>query len=152
MEIRRVELGGKVYEARLSERFEELPDAAEIRRSVFCEEQGFVNEFDDTDSRALHCVIYLDVVPAAVGRLFAGDKAGEAHVGRVAVSAEFRGRGVGSVVMSALEQAARERGFSRVVLSAQCRAQGFYLANGYAPRGDVYSDEGCPHIEMTKEL
>ena len=31
-------------------------DAASIRKSVFMEEQGFVNEFDDVDGAAKHIV------------------------------------------------------------------------------------------------
>ena len=35
-------------------------DAASIRKSVFMEEQGFVNEFDDVDGAAKHIVLYND--------------------------------------------------------------------------------------------
>ena len=33
-------------------------DAMNIRRNVFMSEQGYKNEFDEIDNRALHIVIY----------------------------------------------------------------------------------------------
>jgi predicted GNAT family N-acyltransferase len=37
-------------------------------------------------------------------------------------------------------------------LSAQVRVKGFYEKLGYKMTGDVYDDEGVPHILMYKEL
>ena len=40
--------------------YDTLPDeAAEIRRAVFVEEQGFHNEFDEIDKRAKHIVFMI---------------------------------------------------------------------------------------------
>lgn len=44
--------------------YDRLPEeATRIRREVFMEEQGFVDEFDDVDGRALHVVAFLDARP-----------------------------------------------------------------------------------------
>ena len=41
--------------------YDRLPEeATRIRREVFMEEQGFEDEFDDMDGRALHVVAFLD--------------------------------------------------------------------------------------------
>ena len=46
--------------------YDTLPDeAAEIRRAVFVEEQGFHNEFDEIDKRAKHIVLYDNNAPWA---------------------------------------------------------------------------------------
>ena len=152
MDIRRSEIGGRLYEVRFSDDLSELPEAARIRSEVFVEEQGFENEFDVTDGTALHCVLFFEGTPAAAGRLYGGEAKDIAHIGRVAVVKSMRGTGIGSAVMNVLEQAARERGYSAVTLSAQCRAEGFYRAGGYEPEREVYYDEYCPHIRMKKKL
>ena len=152
MEIKFITKDSIGYEVRLSEELSELPEAAEIRKTVFIDEQGFENEFDEIDSRALHCLILYNGTAAAAGRLYRGEGSGEAHIGRIAAAKEFRGKGIGSLVMETLEEAARGRGYSEVSLSAQCRAENFYRSNGYSPVGGIYYDEFCPHIKMIKKL
>ena len=73
-------------------------------------------------------------------------------IGRVAVLPAFRGRHLGQAVLTALENAAREQGADRVVLSSQCAARAFYEKCGYTACGAVYYDEHCPHIRMEKAL
>lgn len=127
-------------------------DAKAIRRAVFIEEQGFINEFDEIDARARHAVIYCDGQPAATGRVFAADEPQTMTIGRVAVLPAFRGRHLGQAVLTALENAAREQGAVRTVLSSQCTARAFYEKCGYTASGAVYYDEHCPHIHMEKTL
>ena len=98
----------------------------------------------------MHCLVTKDGVPAATGRLYSED--GIAHIGRVAVVRDMRGKGLGSVVISILERYAAEKGFRTAALSAQCRVQKFYEANGYRAEGNIYYDEYCPHIMMYKTL
>ena len=126
------------------------PDAKLIREEVFVLEQGFHEEFDAIDDHAWHVVLYQDGEPVATGRTFAQD--GIYHIGRVAVRKKFRGSGLGAHVMAALETKLRDLGASRVELSAQLQAQGFYQKIGYHAQGDIYLDEHCPHICMWKDL
>ena len=74
------------------------------------------------------------------------------HIGRVAVLKKFRGMGLGAQIMKKAEEFARENKISKISLSAQKRVQGFYEKLGYKAQGDIYYDEFCPHIMMTKEL
>lgn len=129
---------------------EGAPEAAEIRKKIFVEEQGFAVEFDEIDSIAHHLVIYLDEQAVAAGRVF--EENGAAHIGRVCVLPEFRGCGVGTRVVELLEEKARELGFKTVSLSAQVRAQKFYQNLGYTAFGGVFLDEFCPHCMMKKSL
>jgi predicted GNAT family N-acyltransferase len=126
--------------------------AKDIRIAVFVAEQGFEDEFDDIDDLAWHIEIWDEDIPVAVGRMFESDKAGVYTVGRIAVINEYRRRHLGKTVMEALEDHGRKLGGIVIQLSAQCSAAGFYEKMGYAPHGEVYLDQFCPHIKMSKNL
>ena len=126
-------------------------DEVRIRTDVFVEEQGFVVEFDDDDANSKHIVLYDGDVPVAVCRIIPGED-GECHIGRIAVVREYRGKGIGSAVVTEAEDVARSMGFRESLLSAQVRAKGFYETLGYEPFGDEYLDEYCPHVMMRKRL
>lgn len=126
-------------------------DAALIRQAVFVEEQGFEKEFDKLDNTAYHLVIYKDEQPIAVGRMYFKDKT-TMILGRIAALKEYRGQKLGSKVVTALENKARELGCLETELSAQQQAQKFYEKLGYKPDGDMYYDEWCPHVTMKKIL
>lgn len=129
------------------------PPCADIRTKVFIEEQGFKEEFDDIDNKAIHILIYCDGVPCATGRLFKGeDDSFSYRIGRVAVLKPYRGRNLGARVISLLEEKCREIGGKEIILSAQCRAKGFYEKNGYSQFGEEFYEEYCPHINMKKLL
>ena len=73
-------------------------EARRIREEVFVREQGFENEFDETDQSASHLILYDGEMPVAVCRFFPGDQPGDYMVGRIAVIKECRGRNLGSPV------------------------------------------------------
>lgn len=129
---------------------EDFADAAALRQRIFVEEQGFSNEFDEIDERAIHLVIYQDGKPVATARAFveAGDPTDRYTIGRVAVIKELRQYGLGKAAMLALHEHLKANGARELVLSAQCQAQGFYSKLGYVPFGEVYLDEHCPHQSM----
>ncbi|MGN0601154.1 MAG: GNAT family N-acetyltransferase [Oscillospiraceae bacterium] len=137
-------------EIKIAKSLEALPEAKVIRRKVFIEEQGFVNEFDETDRIAYHAVVFSDNEPGATGRLFCDEKGW--HIGRVAVLPGFRGCHLGEKVMKALEDLAKRKGVQEITLSAQVQASGFYEKLGYANLGDLHMDEHCPHVTMRKAL
>lgn len=127
-------------------------DAARIRQEVFVEEQGFQVEFDDKDDLAIHIVLYDDDAPVAVCRVIPEKDGGACSIGRVAVVPDHRGMNLGAEIMAEAERQAAARGWTVVGVSAQVRARGFYERCGYTAHGDVYMDEFCPHIAMTKVL
>lgn len=45
-------------------------EAKQIRQSVFCDEQGFQNEFDDLDSVVYHMVLFDGEAPIGCARFF----------------------------------------------------------------------------------
>lgn len=129
------------------------PEAKEIRREVFIEEQGFTHEFDEVDSTALHLLLWDGEAAVATARAFPEPgKQSTWHIGRVAVRKSWRGRHLGYRLLQDLEEKLRSMGIHSVVLSAQVRVQAFYSYCGYLAEGVPYDDEGCPHITMRKFL
>ncbi|MBR6580396.1 MAG: GNAT family N-acetyltransferase [Ruminococcus sp.] len=129
----------------------EFSDAAQIRKTVFLDEQAFSYDLDDTDKIAFHAVVYNDNSPVATGRFFF-DENNTPHIGRVAVLKEYRQYGIGRYLMEILENFAAEQGAEYITLGAQVRASGFYGKLGYVEYGDIFYDEYCEHINMRKML
>ena len=127
-------------------------DALKIRITVFVEEQGFRDEFDDIDERALHLVAYDGEKAVATCRCFYESDPKVWHIGRVAVLKEYRGKGLGKQVMEEAERRISLKGGKVCELSSQCRARGFYESCGYEAEGEIYLDEGCPHVKMAKHI
>lgn len=128
----------------------ELGEAAgALRLAVFVREQGIpaALEYDGQDARSVHCVAYCDGEPAGTGRLLA-----DGHIGRMAVRADQRGRGIGRRVLEALIEVARARGDASVELSAQSRAAAFYRTQGFEPVGEPHEEAGIPHQKMRRSL
>ena len=137
-----------------------LQEAWAVRREVFIAEQG-VSEAEEIDGRdeapTTHHVLARSG-PRAVGtaRLLV-DAPGRVHIGRVAVVRAARGRGVGALLMDALEEiAAREfadpTGAVRVELSAQEEAIGFYRRLGYTIDPGRYLDARIWHQDAHKTV
>ncbi|GGY52556.1 GNAT family N-acetyltransferase [Streptomyces omiyaensis] len=134
-----------------------------VRRTVFVEEQGVPREleYDAYDSTAVHVLaVREDGEPLGTGRLLHGADAvgktgGDASVGslgRLAVTGDARGLGVGAALVRAIEEAARERGLTAVDLHAQTHALGFYERLGYVAYGGEFPDAGIPHRAMRRAL
>lgn len=131
------------------------PAVRNIRQTVFVQEQGFLNEFDETDHNARH-ILAVDTenrnMPVACCRIFPGKADGEYVIGRIAVVKDCRGKGIGMEILNFTEKMLRKEGVSRVSLSSQVTARGFYEAAGYRQVSDEYLDEACPHVRMEKKL
>jgi predicted GNAT family N-acyltransferase len=85
--------------------------------------------------------------PIGCGRLLP-----DGHVGRLAVLAPWRGRGVGAALLARLVALAGETGHTRVVLNAQTHALPFYARAGFTPYGPVFEEAGIPHQAMELRL
>ena len=134
--------------------YENIPDCArEIRKKVFTDEQGFQNEFDETDITATHIVLFdQNDLPIATCRVF-WDAAIDSYIlGRLAVIREYRGKNIGSRMVKEAEQYVRSKKGNCLTLHSQCRVSDFYKKSGYTEFGEVEEEEGCPHIWMRKYL
>lgn len=129
-----------------------LEDEEKIRQEVFVSEQGFENEFDDIDNIATHMTLYNDADAVGCCRFFPGEEPGEYIIGRMAVRKAYRGQAMGRRILEMAIQHLKDAGASKISLSAQVQAKGFYETLGFQAKGNVYMDEHCPHIHMEKLL
>lgn len=85
--------------------------------------------------------------PVGTGRL-----APDGKIGRMAVLADWRGRGVGRAMLRALVDRAAADGLGRVHLHAQVDAEAFYAAEGFLPTGERFAEAGIQHQAMLRLL
>lgn len=128
--------------------------ARTVREEVFVQEQQIPIEMeqDESDKTALHVLIRNRLgLPVATGRLLQPTP-GVGQIGRLAVNRVLRGSHLGRAALQALMTAAAHRGDREVMLHAQSSAQGFYAAQGFAPRDEPFVEAGIRHIEMVRVL
>ena len=85
---------------------------------------------DEFESEAFHLTAWLHDQLLGAGRVHF-NSADEAQIRYMAVEPEWAGKGVGSAILRGLEDCARTRGASRIVLNARDTALGFYRKHGY---------------------
>lgn len=123
-----------------------LPDLRRVRETVFVHEQAvpLALEWDELDPRCHHVLARDDAGrPVGTGRLTPEHK-----IGRMAVLADWRGRGVGDALLRALLDQARALGWRKVSLNAQASAIGFYVRHGFLPFGEPFMEAGIDHQAM----
>lgn len=141
------------FHARLVSWQDAEPELRAVRNAVFVHEQRIPAEleWDADDARAVHALVTgPGHQPIATGRLLLNGE--QARIGRMAVLAAWRGRGVGTAVLHGLLDEARRHGVRRVVLHAQTTAVPFYERFGFVRAGDEYPEAGIPHYRMTRRL
>ncbi|MBR3456001.1 MAG: GNAT family N-acetyltransferase [Bacteroidaceae bacterium] len=88
-------------------------------------------EFDEHDTpETKYIVIVDDYLPIATSRLYAIN---DDHImlGRIVVLPEYRGRGIGTLVVRESEQWAKEMGFTTAVVESRDNKIHFYKTMGY---------------------
>ena len=139
-----------------------LKAALAVRFTVFVHEQRVpaedeIDDHDRTDPDARHALVRDAHVAGAndgaiaAGRSYRKDER-TVQIGRMAVIAAHRGRGVGRRVLDALLDDARARGFSRASLNAQVHAESFYRGAGFAPIGSPFLECDIVHQAMERDL
>lgn len=71
---------------------------------------------------------------------------------QMAVHEDYRGRGIGRLVVNEFERIALERGYSEIILHARETALGFYEKCGYLRTSEKFYEIDIPHYEMRKQL
>ncbi len=71
---------------------------------------------------------------------------------RVAVAPELQGRGVGRALMRYCEKVAREHGAKTIYAHARESAVPFYEKCWYVGEGEMFEEDGIPHLKMWKIL
>ena len=121
-----------------------------VRAKVFVEEQGVPQdlEWDGQDEEASH-FLAVNEAGQAIGcaRLLPSGQ-----IGRMAVMAEQRGRGIGNRLLDAAVEQAKQLQMTRVFLHAQRDAIDFYRKAGFLPSGGEFMEAGIPHLAMDMAL
>ena len=129
---------------------EDLDGAMALRERVFCGEQGVPREeeLDGRDGEALHVVAVDSRTARVIGTLRLLSEGETAKVGRVAVDADVRRRGIASRMLELALDGARSKGCKRARLAAQLQAAELYAKVGFLVESDTFDEAGIPHVWM----
>ncbi len=121
-----------------------------VREAVFVIEQAVPAdlEWDGMDPDCLQ-VVAEDTNRDAIGtgRLHPSGK-----IGRMAVVAEWRSRGVGAAMLERLIDLARRQGLEEVFLHGQTRVLEFYARHGFLAEGEEFEEADIPHRMMRRKI
>lgn len=139
-------------EVRVVDTEKERNDAFHVRHTVFVEEQNVPAELeiDEHEDKAIHFVAYDQNSPVAAGRFRVLSE--RAKVERICVLHDYRGTGLGFLLMNAIENHAKLLRLKGAKLNAQISALGFYEKLGYRIVSEEFMDAGIPHVTMIKDL
>ena len=118
-----------------------------IRETVFMKEQNVPKdeEWDGQDEASWHYLAKADGNETiGCARLM---RSGQ--IGRMAVLREYRGLGVGELLLNNVVSQAKELKMNLIFLHAQTYAVGFYERAGFRAHGDEFMDANIPHYAMT---
>ncbi|WP_408953616.1 GNAT family N-acetyltransferase [Lysobacter sp. Hz 25] len=117
-----------------------------VREAVFVQEQQVPAEIElDAHDPLCQHVLALDAEDRPIGT---GRLTPDRRIGRMAVLAGWRGRGVGEALLDALIERARQLGWRELSLHAQASAIGFYARRGFLPFGERFVEAGIDHQSM----
>jgi predicted GNAT family N-acyltransferase len=108
---------------------------------------------DEWEDRSIHfLVLDPDEEAVATGRLQINSKE-EGQIRSMAVKEAFRSRGIGRILIEKIEETARERKLTSIILDAREGAVNFYLRNCYEVLSESYLLFGkIRHFRMRKNL
>jgi predicted GNAT family N-acyltransferase len=136
------------FQVRLADWVRDQTALRSVREAVFVHEQAvpLELEWDGIDPQCVHVLAENEQgIAIGTGRLLP-----DGHIGRMAVLAQWRGRGVGSALLRMLIACARGRGAREVVVNAQTHAVAFYRRHGFVEEGGTFLDAGIPHRCMRR--
>lgn len=146
------------FEVRKVNSTADLLSCFSIRYDVFVQEQEvpFVLEVDNRDflPSTVHILVLENEKPVGTLRVIQ-DSATSYHLGRIAVVKDFRGRGLGRLLVEQAhaELQKRHEGVVEITLDAQEYAIAFYERLGYSlTERERFLDAGIWHREMSRTL
>lgn len=133
----------------------ELARIYRARQQVFSiEQQCIYLDSDEADEVSHHLAAWSPehAVPLAYARLVSpGGKYPEPSMGRVITTAPARGLGLGrELVRRVIAHSALVFPGQAIRISAQDRLARFYAEFGFIGVGEVYIEDGIPHLEMLR--
>ena len=127
-----------------------LYEVLRFRQAIFVVEQSCAfPDLDGRDQRAHHLLLRLDGGLAGCLRLIPFADEARVAIGRVAVGAQHRGRGLARQMMQeALARCRRGYPDCRITLTGQTYLAPFYETLGFRATSAPYDDYGVPHVDM----
>ncbi len=138
---------------KVAETFAERDAALRLRQAVFIHElqRDRPSETDSYDESACHIVAMKDSEVVGALRLYLlnpGDT--DIKIGRVAVLADLRGRGIGAAMMQSAYDWALAQGYASCYLHAEVGVRSFYERLGYVAEGGEFMESGTKHVRMRR--
>lgn len=131
----------------------EMYTIIQAREAVFVVEQKCAyQDVDGLDPDSWHLSVLKDGELAAYARVVEpGFKYEEPSIGRVLTLAKFRSLKIGyALVAEAIRFTEARYPGAGIRIGAQAHLQKFYGSLGFEPVGEVYDEDGIPHIDMLK--
>ncbi|MBL1408443.1 GNAT family N-acetyltransferase [Sphingobacterium faecale] len=131
----------------------ELYEILRLRSEVFVVEQTCIyQDIDGKDLSCHHVMLYMGDMLAAYSRVVpAGLSYTEISLGRVLVNPDFRGQGLGKlIVQETIEACYAILGKADIKIGAQYHLLAMYQSLGFKPEGQPYDEDGIEHIDMLK--
>ncbi len=135
---------------------QEVYDILALRQSIFIiEQQCIYPDIDYKDKQSLHLLgkinnklcAYLRLLPVNISYPNA------ISIGRVATATDMRGKGLGrEAIKQTFHYLKNKNNTTPLIISAQLYLKAFYASFGFQAVGDVYDEDGIPHIEMHKDF
>lgn len=133
---------------------EELYELLSLRQSIFVVEQkSWYLDADGLDNCSLHLLIKLNDVLLGYLRLLPPKiKYDTPSIGRIAILENYRGNKIGSrLVKEGIQKSLETFSTHSLTISAQEYLIKFYEDHGFKVFGEVYDEDGIPHIQMVKD-
>lgn len=133
----------------------ELYTIIRLRNEVFVVEQNCVfQDADNKDQKSFHLMGWAGNDLAAYARLVPKNVSYPyISIGRIVTSPAFRKAGAGKALMlQAITYSYHLFEEQPIKIGAQLYLKKFYESFGFVQTGDVYDEDGIPHIEMLKDI
>ena len=130
---------------------DDLYDALALRARVFVVEQGPYVDPDGLDRQSWHLLgrDEAGTLQACLRAVDPGLKYPEPSIGRVVVSAERRGQGLGrQLMLQGIARCSQTWPGHGIRISAQAHLDRFYGSLGFVAVGVPYHEDDIPHLEM----
>jgi ElaA protein len=124
----------------------------QLRVDVFVVEQACAYpELDGRDLEPTAELLWAEENEAVLGTLRILRDPDALRIGRVVTAEAARGRGVAAALMAqAVERCTETDAALPIVLGAQAHLADWYARFGFVVSGDLYQEDGIPHVPMTR--
>ncbi len=131
---------------------EDYKKAVALREEILRKPLGllFTKEELEQEKEHIHIAGFLGQEMCATAVLVPDGN--EMKIQRVALKAQFQGKGIGSALMRFCEECAKKHGFKSIYCHARDTVVQFYLKNQYELEGKPFDEDGISHCKMRKMI